>query len=194
MPTASRSKTNKQLGLITNGHLNFEFKARAADIELLEKKLLALHPLFIGEDHQKDTYFHVKEGRLKLREGNIEQSLIWYQRPDTATAKQSDVLLYQHSPDKALKEILIRVHGIKVVVDKRRRIYFIDNVKFHFDRVATLGNFVEVEAIDRDGSIGLPTLEAQCEKYARLFEIGQNDYVAGSYSDLLMRASEVAGN
>ncbi|MFN8243252.1 MAG: class IV adenylate cyclase [Ferruginibacter sp.] len=171
--------------MIPFGHLNYEFKARTADLEAAEQRLLALNPRFAGEDHQVDTYFKVAQSRLKLREGNIENALIWYHRPDTAGAKQSDVLLYQHQPDAALKEILTRVNGIDVVVDKRRRIYFIENVKFHFDRVAGLGTFIEVEAIDADGSIGLEKLKMQCGEYARLFGIVQEDYIAVSYSNLL---------
>ena len=77
-------------------HINFEFKAKAQNIGELTKKLLRLNPRFIGEDKQTDTYFNVKKGRLKLREGNIENSLIYYERNDSAGAKQSDVLLYQH--------------------------------------------------------------------------------------------------
>ena len=128
---------------------NFEFKARTSNPDEQEKKLLTLNPLFIGEDQQTDTYFNVAEGRLKLREGNIENALICYNRDDNGGAKQSNIILYKHSPDKALKDILVKVHGIKVTVIKKRRIYFIDNVKFHFDRVEGLGAFIEVEAIDK---------------------------------------------
>jgi len=64
--------------------LNFEFKARTADIKKLEDQLLLLNPKFIGEDNQADTYFNVAKGRLKLREGNIENSLIWYERENIA--------------------------------------------------------------------------------------------------------------
>lgn len=167
-------------------HLNFEFKARAADIKRLEDVLLTCQPLFIGEDRQVDTYFNVPYGRLKLREGTIENALIHYQRTDTAHAKQSDVILYQHQPDASLKEALIAALGVKVVVDKKRRIYFIDNVKFHFDKVEDLGTFVEVEAIDKDGSIGLTKLQEQCAAYTRLFQIDSSDFIAGSYSDLLL--------
>ena len=167
-------------------HINFEFKAKHDDIEGLEQKLLALNPLFIGEDHQVDTYFNVPNGRLKLREGNIEHALIFYDRPDDADAKQSNVTLYHHKPDPALKEVLRQSVGIKVVVDKRRKIYFIDNVKFHFDHVQGLGTFVEVEAIDKDGSIGLEKLKHQCSYYQGLFGITENDFIAVSYSDLLV--------
>jgi predicted adenylyl cyclase CyaB len=163
-----------------------EFKAKVADPERLENVLKNLQPLFKGEDHQIDTYFVVKEGRLKLREGNIENALIWYHRPNDASAKLSQVLLYKHDPDAALKEILFKVHDVKVVVDKKRRIYFIDNVKFHFDEVQELGKFIEVEAIDHNGELGLQKIQAQCDYYAALFQIQPQDYVAISYSDLLM--------
>ena len=82
--------------------------------------------------------------------------------------------------------MLTLLHGVKVVVDKTRRIYFLGNVKFHFDRVAGLGTFVEVEAIDRDGTIGREILQEQADGFAALFEIRPEDFVAVSYSDLLL--------
>jgi adenylate cyclase, class 2 len=167
--------------------LNFEFKARTNDLKNLEDQLLLLNPKFIGEDNQTDTYFNVTKGRLKLREGNIENSLIWYERKNIAGARQSDVLLYKHNPDKTLKDILIKLHGIKVVVDKRRRIYFVDNVKFHFDTVTKLGTFIEVEAIDNNMKTGIDKLKEQCNKYAKLFNIQPGDYIRFSYGDMLLK-------
>jgi adenylate cyclase class 2 len=171
-------------------HLNIEFKAKAENITELEKKLQALHAEFIGEDHQVDTYFIVPKGRLKLREGNIENALIYYERKDTAGIKQSDIILFQLKPDKNLKNILNKVHGVKAVVDKRRKIYFIDNVKFHFDKVKGLGDFVEVEAIDRDGNIGREKLKKQCDYYSSFFAINTSDYISASYSDMILENQE----
>lgn len=167
--------------------LNFECKARAHDILLLERMIQNRNHHFIGEDHQTDTYFNVSKGRLKLREGTIENALIYYERENTGNARQSKVLLYVHNPDKNLKEILITVHGIKVIVDKIRKIYFIDNVKFHFDTVKGLGNFIEIEAIDKDGTIGIDILKQQCHYYTELFNIQPEDYIAYSYSDILLQ-------
>jgi len=166
--------------------LNIEFKAKAKDIAALEAILQQYNPRFIGEDRQVDTYFNVQTGRLKLREGNIENALIHYEREDFAGAKSSHVLLYQHQPDKTLKEILIKTLGLKVAVDKRRKIYFINNVKFHFDTVEGLGTFVEVEAIDKDGSIGKEKLQSQCDEYATLFGIKAEDFCSFSYSDMML--------
>jgi predicted adenylyl cyclase CyaB len=166
--------------------INFEFKASTNDVKKAEEKLLQLQPLFKGEDHQKDTYYQVANGRLKLREGNIENALIYYERQNTADAKQSNIILYQHQPSDALKDILKKTHGIKVIVDKKRRIYFIDNVKFHFDVVEDLGTFIEVEAIDSNGSIGIDRLKEQCKYYAAFFELEPTAFINNSYSDLLM--------
>jgi predicted adenylyl cyclase CyaB len=168
-------------------HLNFEFKAATSDLAAMEKRLLTLNPEYKGLDHQIDTYFHVPNGRLKLREGNIENALIHYQRSNTQGAKQSDVWLYQHQPNASLKSVLTQSLGVKVVVDKKRKIYFIDNVKFHFDEVEGLGTFIEVEAIDKEGNIGLEKLQEQCHFYASLLEVKTTDYIAESYSDLLLR-------
>lgn len=167
-------------------HINFEFKARHRHLAEAEAILLAQQPLFIGEDHQIDTYFHVPDGRLKLREGTIEQALIFYRRSDVAGAKQSDVVLYRHTADEALKQALTEALGVKTIVDKRRRIYFIQNVKFHFDTVAGLGQFVEVEAIDQDGTLGVERLKEQCRHYQLLLGVQEEDFIAQSYSDLLL--------
>jgi adenylate cyclase, class 2 len=167
-------------------HINFEFKARNNNIDVVEKILLENNPVFIGEDHQVDTYFNVPQGRIKMREGNIENSLIYYERTDDASAKQSNVTLYQHAPGSNLKQLLSQALGIKVVVDKKRKIYFIDNVKFHFDRVEGLGTFIEVEAIDKDGSIGIDKLKEQCSYYEQLFSIQKEDFESQSYSDLML--------
>ena len=170
-------------------HLNFEFKATTNNLSAQEEKLKSLNPIYLGEDHQKDTYYNVADGRLKLREGNIENALIWYKRADFAGAKQSDIILYKHTPDNSLKQILEKLHGIKVIVDKKRKIYFVENVKFHFDIVEGLGTFIEVEAIDKDGTIGIDKLKEQIAHYTKFLEVAETDFVKVSYSDLLIEKS-----
>ena len=166
---------------------NFEFKASVKDLAFYENKLKELNPIFKGFDHQIDTYFNVDKGRLKLREGNIENALIWYERENTASSKESSIILYPHQPDISLKNILIKTHGVKVIVDKLRRIYFIQNVKFHFDEIQSLGTFIEVEAIDTTGEIPIATLKEQCQYYADFFGLEDSDYISLSYSDLLLK-------
>ena len=166
--------------------VNFEFKASCSNIEQCERRLKVFNPHYVGEDRQSDTYFNIPDGRLKLREGNIENALIYYKRADLADAKKSDVILYHSAEPSILKCLLEAAHGIKVVVNKIRRIYFIDNVKFHFDIVDQLGSFVEVEAIDQDGTRGMETLLQQCDAYAKILQLKKEDFESRSYSDLLL--------
>jgi predicted adenylyl cyclase CyaB len=165
---------------------NYEFKARVEDLEKYENKLLSLNPLYIGLDHQIDTYFHVQKGRLKLREGNIENSLINYDRENIAGSKLSDIILYKHEPNAALKNILVHQLGVKAIVDKKRKIYFIDNVKFHFDVVENLGTFIEVEAIDEKDEMSMEALKEQCQFYLHFFELSHTQLIDQSYSDLML--------
>jgi len=163
-----------------------EIKARCHDQSKIRDILKSEGADFKGLDHQTDTYFRVLHGRLKLREGNIENNLIHYDRPDREGPKQSNVLLYRSDPGSNLKGILMKALGVLVVVEKKREIYYIDNIKFHIDTVAGLGEFIEIEAIDEDGAIGKERLQAQCEAYLKRFGILKDELVDCSYSDLLL--------
>lgn len=167
-------------------HLNIEIKAHCHHPEYIRQLLLDRQADFKGIDHQIDTYFNCKNGRLKLREGNIEHSLIHYNRPDTKDPKPSLVTLEKLQAPTNIKAVLREAVGVKVVVDKKRGIYFIENVKFHIDEVKELGSFVEIEAIDLTGDIGKEKLQQQCEDYMQLFGITEKDLVYCSYSDLLL--------
>ncbi len=167
-------------------HLNVEIKARCPHHQVIREILHARQADFRGTDHQIDTYFKVNHGRLKLREGHIENALIHYEREDQEGPKQSSVTLVLTTPGSPLKALLTQALGILMVVEKRRDIYFIDNVKFHLDEVTGLGTFVEIEAIDYDGTIGSERLLAQCHMFLSLFSIQPDQMVAVSYSDLLL--------
>lgn len=168
-------------------HVNIEIKAKCSDQDKIREFLTSHNADFKGTDHQIDTYFKIPSGRLKLREGNIENYLIYYNREDKKGPKQSDVTLLKTDSERSPKEILVNALGILVVVDKKREIYFIDNVKFHLDTVESLGTFVEIEAIDNDGSISKKELLKQCNYYLGVFNISEDDLVSDSYSDLLLK-------
>lgn len=175
-------------------YLNVEIKARTTDSGPIRNYLISHGAELRGTDQQTDTYFNVPAGRLKLREGNIENNLIFYERPDQAGPKQS-VFQLVHVPDApGLKKALAAANGIKVVVKKIREIYYIRNVKFHIDEVPGLGSFVEIEA----GNITAPELDArelkvQCDLYLAAFGIEEKDLVEVSYSDLLMAKQGISG-
>lgn len=167
-------------------HLNVEIKATCTDIDKARTILLAAGADFKGTDHQTDVYFNCPNGRLKLRRGNIEHSLIFYARVNSATPKGSAVNMMQLSGDShELQSVLTAAWGVKVAVHKSREIYFIGNVKFHLDKVEGLGTFAEIEAIDKDGSIGEAKLHEQCNHYMQLLGIEPSHLLTHSYSDML---------
>jgi adenylate cyclase class IV len=171
--------------------INVEIKARCPRPEAVRVVLRGRDARYAGTDRQIDTYFRVPDGRLKLREGTVENGLIHYRRPDRSGPKRSDVLLCPLPPGLPLTHVLSAALGVLAVVDKTREIYYVENVKFHLDTVAALGSFVEIEAIDADGSIGEARLLEQCQTYLELFGIAREDLIAGSYSDLLLQRGGV---
>jgi len=171
------------------GHINIEIKAKCTDQEKIREILKSQGADYKGTDHQIDTYFKVDNGRLKLREGSIENYLIFYEREDKEGPKQSNVILYKTEPGSNLKELLIKSLGILAIVDKQREIYFIENVKFHLDNVQGLGTFMEIEAINTTGNTGKEKLLEQCDRYLKLFGTKNSDLLANSYSDQILENS-----
>lgn len=169
---------------------NVEIKVRCSAPEPVRKLLLANQADFIGTDSQTDTYFNVAAGRLKLRQGDIENFLIRYHRADKSGPKLSGVTLYKPGDAEGLKSILADVLGIKVVVDKVREIYFIGNVKFHLDKVENLGGFVEIEVIDENDEIPLDELHRKCEYYIDLLNLNRDEFIRNSYSDLILELNK----
>jgi adenylate cyclase class 2 len=171
--------------------LSLEIKARCPDPNHIRKILLARGAFFKGLDRQVDTYFRVPSGRLKLREGNIENALIYYKRTDQKRSKKCDASLFPCKKKTPLKKLLTVALGVLTVVDKKREIYFIRNAKFHIDRVKRLGNFVEIEVSGRKGRASVAKLREQCEFYQKLLGIRAQELVADSYSDQLLRMKSI---
>lgn len=172
---------------LVNMHLNIEIKASCSDPQRIRDLLESQGAEYKGLDHQVDTYFKVQNGKLKLREGTIENALIFYERSNQEGPKDSNVILYSSRSGSSLKDALLGACGALVVVDKQRHIYFIDNVKFHVDLVENLGSFCEIEAIDKTGDIERDRLLQQCHYYMRLLGIQEADLISCSYSDLLLQ-------
>jgi adenylate cyclase, class 2 len=168
-------------------YLNIEIKARTSDPEQVRQYLQKHHAVFKGLDKQTDTYFNSPTGRLKLREGNIENNLIYYERADQAGPKSSYFHLVKVEDAAGLKEVLTKSMGVKVVVVKNREIYYINNVKFHIDEVPGLGSFVEIEAGNVLADLSKEQLQEQCDFYCKELRIKQEDFVEVSYSDMLLK-------
>jgi adenylate cyclase, class 2 len=169
--------------------LNVEIKARCKDPGFIHNYLLQQKASFRGTDYQTDTYFNVPNGRLKLRQGNIENNLIFYERDNQPGPKRSHFHLVNVPDAQALKEILTKSSGLKIIVEKKRSIYFIENIRFHIDEVLRLGHFVEIEASNKYADLPDEKLQMQCDYYMKEFRIEEDDLISVSYSDMLLDKS-----
>jgi homotetrameric cytidine deaminase len=177
---------------------NVELKAVDPDPARTLEQALALGASDEGVIVQRDTYFKVATGRLKLREEEPgEAHLIAYARPDDAEVRVSSYRVVP-APDGTLAA-LTETLGVDVVVEKRRHLLLWENVRIHLDEVTGLGSFVELEAVAEDDS-DLSRERAQVDRLIAELEIGELS--EGSYSDavrgapdpeLLAMAREAAG-
>ena len=124
-----------------------ELKAHVTDLDGLRKRLVAIGAEYKCTFHQRDKYFVVPEGRLKLRTIKDSESaeLIYYERENILGPKSDDAyILRVHEPED-LKRILTRILKPLIVVEKEREIYQFKGTQIHLDRVKKLGDFIEFE-------------------------------------------------
>ena len=169
--------------------LNVEIKAKCRNSNRVREYLHNNGAEYRGTDEQTDTYFNVPHGRLKLREGNIENNLIFYDRDNQAGPKDSHFHLVKVEDANGLKEVLTKANKIKIIVRKRREIYYIANVKFHIDEVPELGSFIEIEAGNLLADLSAVQLREQCNFYLHELGIKKEDLVEVSYSDMLLSSN-----
>ena len=171
--------------------INIEIKARCFHPEKVEAFLLSAGARYVGLDTQKDTYFEVPGGRLKLRQGAIENNLIFYHRSDGEGPKTSHFYLSPVQDGGSLETLLSAALSVKVVVEKHRKIFFIEHTKFHIDEVPGLGSFVEIEVSNlHHPNLTRVSMEADCNRYMEVLGIAPEHLIANSYSDLLIAKNQ----
>jgi adenylate cyclase class IV len=132
------------------------------------------------------------QGRLKLREAPPEPAeLISYARAELAGPKVSLYRVVPVADHNALIEALSESLGVKVVVEKARRLLRWRNVRIHLDRVEGPGDFVELEAVAASPG-GLEVERDRVEELRATLGIADENLVAHGYADLLARRGSSA--
>lgn len=165
---------------------NLELKAADSAPRRTLDAAISLGCRQVGLLRQRDTYFHARFGRLKLREewpGTAH--LIQYERDDEASARQSSYRIAVAADPGALLTALHASMGTKLVIEKRRRLLLFDNVRVHLDQVTGLGSFVELEAVVPAGS-DVEDQRATLTRVRDALGIRDHDLIGSSYSDLLV--------
>jgi homotetrameric cytidine deaminase len=169
---------------------NVELKAHDPDPAATHAAALAFGAREVGTLTQRDTYFPVLSGRLKLREEDgAPAHLIAYHRADAAAARTSRYRCVDVPDPAALIAALTATHGPGPVIEKARRLLRWQNVRIHLDEVRGLGAFVELEAVVDGPDADLPAEHAKVAALRAALGIHDAAVTATGYADLLMRAS-----
>ena len=166
---------------------NVEVKARFRRTRKTDRVLNRFKARRILVEDQVDTYYDVSRGRMKVREhadGSAE--LIHYSRSANEGPSISDYEIVPLKSKSHIKEILKKEHGVRAVVKKHREVWIWRNVRIHFDKVETLGTFVEFEAV-----LGYGESEEEGRRKVEIlmsaFGITERDLIYQSYEDFLMQ-------
>jgi len=178
---------------------NIEIKARCQDLVAAEDAARRLGARRAARLRQEDTYFHVPEGRLKLRRiedadapGATSGELIFYRRADQAGARRSDYALVDLRSDvDGLRRLLADTLGTVARVRKERIVYLLESTRIHLDAVDGLGHFVEIERVMAGGD-SEGAARAEVERVAAALRVRSADLIAASYADLLAAAGAPA--
>ena len=165
---------------LSKTYKDFTLKARAIDFEHLEDLLKNCGALFLGVDEQKDTYFQTDKGKLKLREGTIENLITHYERILEEGIERTVVYRYDVNPSAIEIENLITNFKPIGTVKKERSIYLLDIHKIQLDRLDQ-GDFLEIESIDREEKFTTEELRKRCWELKEKLGIADGDLVPTGY-------------
>lgn len=162
---------------------NLEIKVELDTHKKIKKILLANKIQMADVLNQKDIYYKVKEGLLKLRIENGKHTLIFYNRNEKSKKRWSDYFLLDinsSDADKFFDKFLERI----VEVKKIRELYWYENTRIHLDKVDKLGYFLELETRVING---LRDAEKRFDYLVKLLELKNYPELRDSYRNLLIR-------
>jgi predicted adenylyl cyclase CyaB len=164
---------------------NIEIKARLSQVEEQRARAALLAEGDPEVIVQEDVFFHVPQGRLKLRRlSPTHGELIFYERANQTGPKISTYMLVETDRPEQLKAVLAAAHGIRNTVRKTRQLYRVGRTRIHIDHVESLGHFLELEVVL--GELEDPGIGAR-EAHDLMQQLGISamQLVEGAYVDLL---------
>jgi adenylate cyclase class IV len=168
---------------------NIEIKARVHNMERLRQLVEALSDTPGQVIPQQDLFFHVPQGRLKLRVLAPDRAcLVYYERNDASGPRPSAYCLSETSDPDSLEHVLSTALGIRGEVRKVRTLYMVGNTRIHLDAVEGLGDFMELEAVlgpKQTAEAGHAAVRELMQK----LKIDEQDLIDVAYIDLLERES-----
>ncbi len=167
---------------------NLEAKFRLASLADARRRALAIGYTYRDTLRQRDTFFRVARGKLKLREEGGKGSLIHYGRIATSSLQLSNYEIVPVADPENTRAILAAALGVVAVVRKERVLLTRANVRLHLDRVEGLGEFGELEAVVAEGDDPEDS-RASIDETLTALGISADELIDVSYFELAAHAS-----
>lgn len=182
-----RARPRKAARPPTRGELplqNIEIKAPLRDRNRVEAKLAALGARRLWTLRQRDTFFGVEKGWLKVREveGRPGELISYRRSTEDAGPRTSEYDVIVVGDAGACLRLLGRVLPVEKVVAKERTLWIYEHTRVHLDRVEKLGDFIELETVVEGTSLG--EARAESERVADTLGLRPEEYIAVPYRDL----------
>jgi predicted adenylyl cyclase CyaB len=126
---------------------NLEAKFKLDDLERARRQAEAIGYRYTATLEQRDTFFRVREGKLKLREEQSGARLIFYGREDSGELKVSNYEMVAVAEPEKFRAMMTQALGTIATVRKTRILMMREHIRCHLDRVEGLGEFGEIEAV-----------------------------------------------
>lgn len=162
---------------------NLEIKVKLSSHKSVKEILTANGILNSEFLHQKDIYYNVDNGILKLRIENENQTLIFYDRNEKAKKRWSDYYLLNITTKDA-EEFFKRLFNEIVTVEKKRELFIYKDTRIHLDKVKGLDYFLELETRVTNG---LKDAEKRFNYLVNLLNLKSKTEIRASYKDLLLQ-------
>ncbi|HKI77686.1 MAG TPA: class IV adenylate cyclase [Ignavibacteriaceae bacterium] len=166
--------------------LNLELKSKVSSHSKIMQYLKEIDAEFANELNQKDVYYKIKDGLLKLRIENGQQTLIKYNRDEKGKERWSEYYLLKISEGDGEK-MFGKIFKIETIVEKKRLLYMYDNTRVHLDKVKNLGTFIELETLVLSGK---KNASKRFYKIIDLLHLDLKKQIKKSYRDLLIEKNK----
>jgi adenylate cyclase, class 2 len=166
---------------------NLEAKFRIVDVRQARARAEAIGFALRATLVQRDTFFAVAHGKLKLREEAEGAALIHYWRVHQGALEVSDYEIVPVTDPAPLHAMLTGALGVIAEIRKVRTLLMRRNVRLHLDRVEGLGSFGEIEAVvaaDETPEI----YGAEVDGILAAVEITPDNLISESYFELMSRS------
>ena len=166
---------------------NLEAKFRLSDLQKASAAALALGYTTTASFGQRDTFFVVAHGKLKLREQPPDAWLIHYERDQKDGLMLSRYEIVTVADTVRTREMLARALGVLAEVRKHRTLLMRRNVRLHLDCIKALGSFGEIEAVlgEGEGDASGGCARAAVDELLDALGVGAGELIEVSYFELM---------